>query len=699
MNWPTAPAWLTSAFTVLIVTAVLRWVDLAPRVEVDFFFSPDDPQLQASQEMSRRFPAPELVVVRVAGESVTADAYVETVRSLTEQLGDVTGVAAVNSITTEDAQRSPLWGPILLNEDGRSSNVVLQVSDVDPEAFVADLDQVLEAAQNADVEIQVSGVPYVVELIRRNLLRDLIVFSSAALVLFGLIIFVVYRRAWLVVGTISTCLLAISGTLALATAVGLRIGLLTANIAVIVFVLTLSHTVFLAANWKRARLKRNVTPTQSAIRETITPSFWCMTTTFLGFSSLLVASAKPLRELGMTGALGTAIALVVAYGMFPVFLKAEGIEGIEGIDGIDRIEGIEGIERRRRSWMAVAGLGVVVLLGALGLPRMSTDPSLLSYFDPDGPLYGGLAAIDRDGGSSPLNLAIRDSDGRTLDQDPVVERMWRLHEALENDSAVGVVISPALLLSEARTAPLAGLLSNAMLIDLLQGPLLGSVGLGFITPDNDQGRFFLRMREADRRESRQATVDRMVEHARSADLDVTLVGGQYEMQAQLGRLIASSLTIGLTALIVLFVGIAAIVSRDLRTTTVMVSCLIAIPVTVLGLMGHLRMPVDIIASPAANVALAMGVDSMIHLVIRARRLRQGSLGLAFVWTQARDQLWPPIVGAAAIISIGFGIFGLSTFPPTQRFGVAVIVGTVMAATLTLFVLPAGVTVLGPRSER
>jgi len=78
----------------------------------------------------------------------------------------------------------------------------------------------------------------------------------------------------------------------------------------------------------------------------------------------------------------------------------------------------------------------------------------------------------------------------------------------------------------------------------------------------------------------------------------------------------------------------------------MVGCLTAIPLVVLGVMGYLRLPVDIITSPAANVALAMGVDSMIHLVTRVRRLRAGGTDGWEAWRGARVQLGQPIIGAA-----------------------------------------------------
>ena len=55
-----------------------------------------------------------------------------------------------------------------------------------------------------------------------------------------------------------------------------------------------------------------------------------------------------------------------------------------------------------------------------------------------------------------------------------------------------------------------------------------------------------------------------------------------------------------------------------------------------------------------------------------------------------------------IICAGFGIFSVSTFPPTQRFGFLVILGTLAAATMALVALPlvvAGKTGMAAPSSR
>ena len=118
---------------------------------------------------------------------------------------------------------------------------------------------------------------------------------------------------------------------------------------------------------------------------------------------------------------------------------------------------------------------------------------------------------------------------------------------------------------------------------------------------------------------------------------------------------------------------------------------------VLGTFGHLGVAVDIITSPAANVALAMGVDSMIHLVVRVRRLRGQGFSTEESWSAARHQILRPVLSATLLICVGFGIFTLSTFPPTQRFGFAVILGTMTAATVALVALPTAAALLPGRA--
>ncbi|MEE8134916.1 MAG: MMPL family transporter, partial [Gemmatimonadales bacterium] len=610
-------SWPHVAITALAMVVVFTWVDLTPRVEAEFFFSRDDPQYVASAAIADQFPTGQQLIVRAAATDITAADYRTRVADLADAMLDLDGVTAINSIANRNAFDSPLWGRVLIAPDERATNLLV---DVQPDAsnssaFISEIENVTAQFDSPGFELVVSGVPYVIELIRRNLSRDLTVFSSVAIVVFATIVAIVYRAAPIVLGTLTACLGASSLTLIITQLVGGSIGLLTANIATIVFVLTLSHIVFLTSNWKqcRADVESSDDPVKRAVAMTVPASFWCMLTTLLGFASLFLASAKPLRQLGLAGAIGTATAIAIAYTLFPPFLKLASHR-----PAADRQRIASSPFKRLDGARYVAGFLILVVVAAFGVLRVDTDPDLLSYFAQGDPLRAGLEAVDRDGGSSPLNIVVQNATGERIDNGETVDRMWDLHLALENDSAVGSVVSPALILAEARTAPFVGRLPPAQLLDLLQVTPLRATIAAYIHSDRQQGLYSLRMHEAGRSETRDAVIDRIVRQVRDRQLEPVLVGGLYEQQGQLGKLIASSLRLGLGGLIALFLGIAFYVSRDLRVTAAMVFSLAGIPLIVLGAFGYLGRPIDIISSPAANVALAMGVDSMIHLMMRAR---------------------------------------------------------------------------------
>lgn len=734
-----------------LVAGVALRVDLAPRVEADFFFAPGDPQLRESRELTERYSGGgELVIVRAEAPDVGAALYADRVAALGDALEGLPGVGEVFSVANQDPT-SPLWSRVLVPSGRRgveeggpatpagATNLVLQVDGADAAALTRQIEAALDEHERGEFRLLASGVPVIVELIRRGLARDLGVFSAAALLVFGLVATIAYRDTRLVAGTMLSCICACAGTL-LATAVaGVGIGLLTANIVTIAFVLTLSHTVFLTAAWRREMGARAESrdgpdadagsascPASRAAARTIKPSLWCMATTLAGFVSLWAASAKPLRELGTAGAMGTVVALACAFAVLPGWLasatrRAEAAGRAESTrrdapvaDDVDGLEPPTG--RRPPAWARVgsgpallyalerptgrrppgwslpgpfplAAMGVLAVLVGTGVFRLNTDPGLLSYFDSGGPIRPGLEAVDREGGSSPLLLAVRSSDDERLDNDEGYRRMWRLQESLEADSATGIVLSPAPILAHARTFPLANFLPVSLLIGFLERPEFGGIARGFVSEDRREALYSVRMIEGGRTEPREAVVERLAGRAENAGLAVSATGGLYDLQDRLGKLVAGSLKVGLGGLLGLFLLVGFLVSRSMVTAAAMLACLAAVPAIVLGAFGHARVAVDIVTSPAANVALAMGVDSMIHLVTRVRRLGGGSARPGGPWRAARDDLAKPIATACAVVIAGFGIFALSDFPPTRRFGAAVILGTLVAGTTALAALP------------
>lgn len=685
-----------AAVAVAASFAVVAFVaDLTPRVESELFFSSEDPQLQGSREIAKLFPSRDQLLIAAAAPDIGSPDYLARIAKLSDELAAIPGIAQVQSLTRGPASpqgldKSPVWSRLLLGQDKNLTLVVATLEeDAARPAVVAAAEAAMAASSQADFRLDASGVPWVVEHIRRSLGRDLRLFSLIALIAFGALIALVYRSAAIFAGSLLSCLGACAVTLAVLWASAAPIGLLTANIVTIVFVISLSHVVFMTANARHEVARapsgegERAAAAGRAVGLTWQASLWCAATTGLGFASLLVSSAKPLRELGFAGSVGTVVALLVPYALYPYFLSRWARRGAAKGTAPRAAATLPG---RPRAIYAVIALALA-LLALPFLPRLDTDPSLLSFFAPAGDLHRGLERIDRHGGSSPLLLVVADGAGARLDGGEGPARLAALQAALEKDPAVGSALSLSLLIAEARQNPLAIYMSAAQIVDLLMGPNFGQVARSFLSEDRRQALFLLRMREAERSEPRRQVIERLAAEVGRAGLSLERHGGLYDLQASLGELVGRSLIEGLGGLLLLFLPIAYGVARSARGTLAMLLCLVLVPVLLLGAMSALGWPLDFISSPAANVAIGMGVDSMIHLVLAVRRRRAAGDGSAAAWSHARSRLWPAILGGAAILAAGFGLFAFSSFPPTQRFGVAVAGGTLAAAAIALLVLP------------
>lgn len=696
----TPSQWIAIAVCAALGGALFAFVDLTPEVEADFFFSSDDPQLDSARRIEREFAAAPQIFIAARTEQLFSGQSLQRIRSLTADLARVDGVIDVRSLThgpedVEDATEGAFWSRLLLAPDRSASFIVLRLGDKDHGQIIGAIDEVLDQHRRPGFELSASGVPYVTEHIRRQLTGELRRFSIAAFVAFGLLVAVLFRSAAVVLGTLVAALTASFATFLVRAMVGMRTDILAPNLWTIAFVLTISHIVYLTAHWRRqARQSAGGDAVNAAIRYVGPVSAWSLLANLLGFASLIFVSAKPLRQFGLSGVIAAILATVCAYVVYPAFLRAAH-PGRERSGGVARrLERFFGAPHPR---LALAILAVALAAAPFAW-RVNTDPSLPSYFAEGDRIRSGIEAIDRAGGSSPLDVVVADAGNQRLDDDEMEDRLQVLQRRLERHRDVGSVLSIALLMGEAERPWYSFLFSWETKVDQLDKPEYGRVGRTFITADRRRARFILRMEEGSRSRPRETVVREIREIVRDQGFRAVAVGGLYPLQGELSTLVEGSVLRGLGGLIAAFGVIVLIVTRSVRTALTMSICLAVTPLALFGMVGLFRMPLDIIAAPAANVALPLGIDEMIHLGHRVRHARRHAHDGWEAWREALADMWRPIVASMLIVASGFALFLLSDFPPTQRLGVLVCIGAVMTDLVVLVMLPA-MAAVGRRRAR
>ena len=698
----TVSQWLAVVVCAGLGLALLTFVDLTPRVRGDFFFASDDPDLQASAAIERKFATAPQVIIEARSARLESSRYLIALRDLTQALVRVDGVTDVRSMARgpvqpdeigrrdaddvfDDVRDSPLWSRLLLAPDRSASYVVLLVKNGDDPVIVDAIDRIVNQHETPEFRLAVAGVPYVAEHIRRQLSRELRLFSLAAFAAFAILVLLIFRSAAVLIGTMVAGLTACFATFLLRAVAGLPTDILTPNLWTIAFVLTLSHVVYLAAEWRReAHRVGAAQAVRDSMRLVGPASAWSLVANLLGFGSLLFVTAKPLREFGLSGAIAAVVAMACAYVILPPFLAAANPGQASGSSARSRAGRFF---TARHPWIAAAAVLLTLAIAPYAW-QVNTDPSLPSYFPEDHRVGRGLRAIDRSGGSSPLNLVVEDARGGRLDNDDALERLETLQRQLERHPDVGAVVSIALLMAETKRPWYSFLFSWERKLDALDSLERGRIGRAFLTADRRQGLFMLRMHELARHRPRDVVIDEIEALVRRQGFTPAHVAGLYPLQGALSDLVEGSVIRGVAGLIGLFAVIALIVTRSVRTAAAMAVSILLPPLALFGLVGFAQMPVDIISAPAANVALPLGIDEMIHLGYVVRRRRATGEEPWAAWQQALARLWVPVLASMLIVVSGFLLFLLSGFPPTRRLGVLVCIGAAVTDLVVLVVLPA-----------
>ena len=269
----------------------------------------------------------------------------------------------------------------------------------------------------------------------RQLTADLRLFSIAAFAAFSVVVGVLFRSLAVLVGVMVAALSAAFGTFVARALIGMPTDILAPNLWIIAAVLTLSHVVYLTAEWRsRAHAGGGEHAMRESIRVTGPASAWSLAANLLGFTSLIFYSAKPLQQFGISGAIAAALAIACAYGLYPPFLRAADPGTNEAGPATTRLGRFF---TTRHPWIAIAVIASALALAPFAW-RVDTDPALPSYFGAGSRIRMGLEAIDRAGGSSPLDLVVTDARRLPLDDGEVVERLGTLQRRLEEHPEVGL---------------------------------------------------------------------------------------------------------------------------------------------------------------------------------------------------------------------------------------------------------------------
>ena len=533
---------------------------------------------------------------------------------------------------------------------------------------------------------------------------DLATYGLATLLLCSLCLFVYYLQLRYVFLAIFICLVCVGVASGLFGLLGFEITVISSNYIALQLIITLSVVIHLINSYREFFRKKSSFSQKAivylALKERMSPCFFAIFTTIIGFISLVFSDIRPIISLGVMMSASITLSLIFSFWLFGSIMSLLSKKSVN--TAFERYFSLTSLcakialnLRARKVVFAISALGLCV--GLWGISKLSVENSFIGYFKENTDIYKGMELIDNKlGGTVPLDIIIsfkkdkKEPRNSSLDDEFADEfassdaaQYWfnerrmsvlkSVNEYLKNKEFIGSVSSLADLLEvgkELNEGRELDALALALIYSSLSGEGRELILTPFVSIENDELHFSVRTLDSDPRLKRaeflrslQSELNELV----GKDAEVKISGAMKLYTNMLDSLFGSQIN-SLGFVLLAFFATFWLIFASLRLAIIAI-CINILPlICVLGAMGLAGLSLDIMSITIGSISLGIGVDSAIHYIYRYKRelahfkdskkaiiASHASIGYALYYT-------------SFAVFIGFGVMISSNFWPTIYFG-------------------------------
>ncbi|MBT8065868.1 MAG: MMPL family transporter [Gammaproteobacteria bacterium] len=587
--------------------------------------------------------------------------------------------------------------------------------------------------------LHIGGVPMIVADSIDFIRHDLVVFGMAVIAFLIVILVVAFRQPRWAILTLANCLATCVVMLGLLGLTNWHVTVVSSNFVSLLLILCLALTLHIIVRYREAHLRSpdagQLELVRESIRRIIAPCLYTALTTMVAFGSLIVSGIRPVIDFGWMMVIGIAIGFVFSFTLFPAGLmlfkpgKPRVLRDITAAITAAFARMIDG-RSKRTIQVSVA----LAMAGLLGISQLTIENRFIDYYKKSTDIYQGMELVDRAlGGTTPLDVVIDapqpnddepvddtvfgdDTDGfddaafaGLFDDDmageggitstsywfnnPRLNEVAAIHDYLDSLDETGKVISVATtarLLQELDE----DILSDNVLLSIVYKRLPEDVREAlirpYLSPDGNQVRFSVRVFESDKSLRRNQLIERigreLIEKFDLHDDQVHLSGMLVLYNNMLQSLFRSQILTLAAVFLVIFIMFLVLFRRvRLAVTAIIPNVLSAI--VVLGLIGWLGIPLDLMTITIAAITVGIAVDDTIHYMHRftTEFLRDGDYWAAI--HRCHRTIGRAMYYTSVTIMLGFSILALSQFTPTIYFGLLTGIAMLVALVANMTLLP------------
>ena len=587
-------------------------------------------------------------------------------------------------------------------------------------SLVSEIRSILDVHRN-NATLYLGGPAMITSDMMEYIRSDLVVFGVAVASVFAIMLFLFFGNIWFVILPISNAFLTTFVTAGFLGYMDWKISVVSSNFIALLLILIISLTVHVLVKINELQ-KGSIDNKKSlidAVEQMFLPCFFAALTTAVAFLSLLLGELKPVIEFGKMMAFGISIAFIFTFSFLPSSLSLIKNNKSKDYLSLHKITNkILSISKKYSNSIYLT-FSIVFCVLIFGTTKLVVENRFIDYFDEETEIYQGMLEIDKNlGGTATLDIIIKEpsfiasddliedeffDDSLFDDESSNASGYWwnvyslaeleEIHDYLDSLPEIGKVLSVASGIKLARLINDGEDLNDlelALLRSVLPEDIRETLLYSYINKDDSVVRISTRVNESAENLNRDELLqkinnDLITKFNLSEDrFEITGLAVLYNNMLQ------SLFQSQIGSLLVVFSVIAFMLLLIFKSFKVMIIGLIPnifVASSVVGILGLLKIPLDIMTITVAAISVGMAVDNTIHYIYRYKKEMKITNSIEMALQNAHTTTGRAIFYTAATIATGFSILSLSNFFPTQLFGIFTALAMLIAFISSLSLLP------------
>jgi predicted RND superfamily exporter protein len=583
-----------------------------------------------------------------------------------------------------------------------------------------------------NAQIHLGGLPMITDDMMSFVQSDIVVFGIGVFLFIIVTLWLIFKKIKLVVIPLLGCAFSVGTMIGILGLLNWKVTVISSNFIALMLILNMAMNIHITVRFLQIKKEFENFNIKEAVYEASSkmflPILYTALTTICAFLSLIFSGIKPIIDFGWMMTLGLIVSVIVTFTLVPALLNifSDVEDSIGQKEDRSRITNALSNFTKNNTSIIFGFAFIVIVLSIFGISKLEVENSFINYFDKKTEIYKGMKLIDdKLGGTTTLDVILKfpkdkeikekddefsewDDDNQNDKEDPAkywftrnkIDKILKVHDYLDALPEIGKVMSfgSIIRVAEDLTESKLETLETGVLYSKIPEEIKKEIISPYISVEYGEARISVRIKDSIKDLRRNDLINKI---NKELITEVGLTKNDYKLAGVVilfNNLLQSLFKSQILTLGVVIFGISLmflILFRNLMISFIGVVPNFMAAFFILGIIGLLGIPLDMMTITIAAITIGIAVDNSIHYIYRFKEEFQKIKNYNQTVDRCHNTVGVAILNTSITIVFGFSILVLSNFIPTIYFGVFTGIAMLLALISVLTLLPKLILVLKP----